>query len=143
VGQNRLRAAAQSLGVNVEITNDLHRADVVITLKTYFRKQPQPVSEAEARGIPVYVIRSNTVRQMEILLADLFALKLAAEEPAGAALEETRLEVEKVLAGAPVVELSPQPPDVRRQQHLLARESNLISHSYGREPNRRVRVYRE
>lgn len=143
VGQNRLHAAAQSLGVNIAITNDLHRADLVITLKTYFRKQPQPVSEAEARGIPVYVIRSNTVRQMEILLADLFALKLAAEEPTGTAIEETRQAVEKVLAGAPVVELSPQPPDVRRQQHRLARESNLISHSYGREPNRRVRVYRE
>ncbi len=143
VGQNRLRAAAQGLGVNVEITNDLHRADIVITLKTYFRKQPQPVSEAEARGIPVYVIRSNTVRQMEILLADIFALKLAAEEPSTTAIEETRMAVDKVLAGAPVVELSPQPPDVRRQQHRLAREANLISHSYGREPNRRVRVYRE
>ncbi len=144
IGQNRLRAAAQSLGVAVDITNDLFQADVVITLKPYFRKQPQPVTEAEARGIPVYVIRSNTVRQLEILLADLFALKLASDEPVmNPALDETRLAVDKVLAGAPVVELTPQPPDIRRQQHRLVRDANLISHSYGREPNRRVRVYRE
>ncbi|MCS7040425.1 MAG: AAA family ATPase [Caldilineales bacterium] len=143
VGQNRLRAAAQSLGVPVEITNDLHRADIVITLKAYYRKQPQPILEAESRGVPVYVLRSNTTRQMEILLAEIFALRPAAMEPLAEALEEARQGVEKVLAGAPVVELSPQPPEIRRQQHRLAREANLISHSYGREPNRRVRIYRE
>jgi stage III sporulation protein SpoIIIAA len=143
VGQNRLRAAAQSLGVPVEITNDLYRADTVITLKAYYRKQPQPILEAESRGVPVYVLRSNTTRQMEILLAELFALRPANMEPLAEALEEARLGVEKVLAGAAVVELSPQPPEIRRQQHRLVREANLISHSYGREPNRRVRIYRE
>ncbi|RME82095.1 MAG: AAA family ATPase [Caldilineae bacterium] len=143
VGQNRLRAAAQNLGVPLEITQDLHKAEVVITLKNYYRKRPQPIIEAEDRNIPVYVLRSNTVRQMEILLADIFVLNVATVDPFSQAMEETRQAVEKVLAGAPVVELSPQPPQIRRQQHRLAREANLISHSYGREPNRRVRVYRE
>lgn len=115
----------------------------MITLKNYYRKRPQPIIEAEDRSIPVYVLRSNTVRQMEVLLADIFALKVASVDPFGLAMEETRQAVEKVLAGAPVVELSPQPSQVRRQQHRLAREAKLISHSYGREPNRRVRVYRE
>ncbi|MCP4198907.1 MAG: AAA family ATPase [Proteobacteria bacterium] len=143
VGQNRLRAAAQNLGVPIEITNDLYKAAIVITLKNYYRKRPQPIMEAEDRGIPVYVLRSNTVRQMEVLLADIFALKVASVDPFGLAMDETHQAVDKVRAGAPVVELSPQPPQVRRQQHRLAREANLISHSYGREPNRRVRVYRE
>ncbi|MCO6450707.1 MAG: AAA family ATPase [Caldilineales bacterium] len=143
VGLNRLRAAAQTLGVPVEITNELSKAEIVLTLKSYYRKRPQPIIEAEDRGIPVYVMRSNTVRQMELLLADIFALKVATGQPLNMAMEETRQAVEKVLAGAPVVELSPQPPDIRRQQHRLARDANLVSHSYGREPNRRVRVYRE
>ncbi len=148
IGQNRLRAAAQSLGVPVDLTNDLYRAEIVITLKTYYRKQPQPIVDAEGRGIPVYVLRSNTVRQMEFLLADIFSLKLAVDrqpedEPMKMALEETRQAVDKVLGGAPVIELAPQPPEVRRYQHRIAREANLVSHSYGREPQRRVRVYRE
>ncbi len=147
IGQNRLRAAAQGLGVPVDITSDLFRAEIVITLKTYYRKQPQPIIDAESRGIPVYVLRSNTVRQMELLLADIFALKLGdrqtEDEPMKLAIEETRQAVEKVLGGAPVIELAPQPPEVRRHQHRLAREANLVSHSYGREPQRRVRVYRE
>lgn len=143
IGQNRLRSAAQNLGVSIEITNDLYKAAAVITLKNYYRKRPQPIVEAEDRGIPVYVLRSNTVHQMEILLADIFALQVSTADPVAQALEETRRAVEKVLAGAPVVELSPQPSDIRRQQHRLAREAKLISHSYGREPNRRVRLYRE
>ena len=143
VGQNRLRSAAQNLGVPVEITNDLHKAKIAITLKNYYRKRPQPIIEAEDRGIPVYVLRSNTVRQMEVLLADIFALQVSSVDSLGLAIEETRQAMEKVIAGAPVIELSPQPSQVRRQQHRLAREADLISHSYGREPNRRVRLYRE
>ncbi len=143
VGQNRLRSAAQNLGVPIEIINDLRRASAVITLKNYYRKRPQPIGEAEERGIPVYVLRSNTVHQMETLLADIFALKVDTADPVSIAIEETMQGVEKVLSGAPVVELSPQPPEVRRMQHQLAREANLVSHSYGREPNRRVRLYRE
>jgi len=143
VGQNRLRSAAQNLGVPIEIINDLRRASAVITLKNYYRKRPQPIGEAEERGIPVYVLRSNTVHQMEVLLADIFALKVDTADPVSLAIEETMQGVEKVLSGAPVVELSPQPPEVRRMQHQLAREANLISHSYGREPNRRVRLYKE
>ena len=143
VGQNRLRSAAQNLGVPVEIVNDLRRASAVITLKNYYRKRPQPISEAEERGIPIYVLRSNTVHQMETLLADIFALRVETADPVSLAIDETMRGVEKVLAGAPVVELSPQPPEVRKLQHKLAREANLISHSYGREPNRRVRLYRE
>lgn len=143
VGQNRLRSAAQHLGVHIELTNDLYKADALLTLKSYYRKRPQPIHEAEQRGIPVYVLRSNTVYQMEILLADIFALSVSTADPVELALAEARKAVEKILAGAPVVELAPQPADIRRQQHRVAREANIISHSYGREPNRRVRMYRE
>ena len=30
---------------------------------------------------------------------------------------------------------------IRRQQHEMAREANLVSHSYGREPQRHVRIF--
>ena len=48
-----------------------------------------------------------------------------------------------VLSGDRSVDLSPQNAFIRRQQHELIRESTLISHSYGKEPTRRVRVYHE
>ena len=48
-----------------------------------------------------------------------------------------------VMAGTASVDVRPRPSYIRRQQHELARQANLISHSYGREPRRRVRIYRD
>jgi len=143
IGQNRLRQAAANLRVPIVVTDDLHSSDVVITLKNYYRKQPQPISEAERRSIPVYVLRSNTVTQMESCLADIFQLPAEPVDTMSQAIAEAQEAIRRVLNGTPVVDLSPQSPEVRRQQHQLARAANLISHSYGREPHRRVRIYRE
>ncbi len=143
VGQNRLRQAARNLGLPVELVDELRYADIVLTLKNYFRKRPQPIAEAERRGVPIYVLRSNTVTQMENVLADIFSLSREEGDPVAAALAEAEEAIQKVLAGAPVVELRPASPEIRKLQHELARSYNLISHSYGREPHRRVRIYRE
>jgi stage III sporulation protein SpoIIIAA len=141
IGQNRLKQAAQNLHLPVAIVKNLENADVVITLKNYYRKRPQPISKAEQRGVPIYVLRSNTVSQMESCLADIFELEAEVTDPSAVAMRETQEAIRKVLSGARVVELSPQSAYVRRQQHQMAREANLISHSRGREPQRRVRIY--
>ncbi len=143
VGQQRLRQAAQNLHVPIQIVEDLRDADMVLTLKNYYRKQPQPIAEAERRGVPVYVLRSNTVTQMETCLADVFGLPAQPVDSLGLAMEEARQAIQHVLSGSASAELSPQASFVRRQQHQMAREANLVSHSYGREPQRRVRIYRE
>ncbi len=142
IGQNRLRQAAQNLHLPVAIVSDLHQAEVVITLKNYYRKRPQPISEAESRGVPIYVLRSNTVTQMESCLADIFDLDVSEEQdPLSQAMQETQEAIQKVLAGARSVDLTPQSAYIRRRQHQMARQANLVSHSYGKEPRRRVRIY--
>jgi len=141
IGQNRLKQAAQNLHLPVAIVKELGDADVVITLKNYYRKRPQPISKAEQRGVPIYVLRSNTVTQMESCLADIFELETEVVDPFTIAMGETQEAIQKVLSGARVVELSPQNAYTRRQQHQMARKANLISHSRGREPHRRVRIY--
>ena len=141
IGQNRLRQAAKNLHLPVTIVKDLQEAEVVITLKSYYRKRPHPISEAERRGIPVYVLRSNTVNQMESCLADIFQLEVEEMDPFALAMRETQEAIEKVLSTARAVELSPQNAYIRRYQHQMARAANLISHSHGREPRRRVRIY--
>jgi stage III sporulation protein SpoIIIAA len=144
IGQNRLRKAAQNMHLPVSLVNDLGAADVVITLKNYYRKQTRPIIEAEERGIPVYVLRSNTVTQMEQSLADIF--DLTPEAPGtrlARAMEETQEAIRRVLAGEPSVDLSPQAAYIRKRQHEMARAAHLVSHSYGREPHRRVRIFRD
>ena len=124
----------------IEIVEQIEDADVVMTLKPYYRKHPQPIVEAEETGKPVYVLRSNTVAQMEACLAEVFSLNEMEAGRVASALRETQEAIERVLHGTRSVELQPQKSDIRREQHQLVRQAKLLSHSLGREPHRRVRV---
>lgn len=142
IGQNRLRSASQNLNVPVEIVKELKQADIVMTLKNYFRQKPQPIADAERQNVPIYVLRSNTVTQMEQSLLDVFSLASQDSDAAfETAMRETQDAIQRLRRGEESVELRPQSAAVRSQQHQLARAANLISHSYGREPHRRVRIF--
>ncbi len=143
LGENKVRQAARKLQVPFVVVKDLNQSDVFLTLKSFYRKRLQPIVEAERRGIPVYVLRSNTVAQIEECLADIFELGQSGTDPLAAAIREAEEAIKKVLSGVPMVELSPQSAPIRRQQHLLAAQFNLSSYSVGKEPYRRVRIYRE
>ena len=80
---------------------------------------------------------------MESSLVDVFELSPEETDPFSSAMRETQEAIRKVMTGARSVELSPQVSSIRRYQHEMARRFNLISHSRGREPRRRVRIYRE
>jgi NMD protein affecting ribosome stability and mRNA decay len=127
----------------VVIVDALEKAGVVITLKQHYRKRPRVIADAEEEGIPLYVLRSNTIKQMQSCLVDIFGLKVEETDPFAIAIRETQEAIQKVLAGANSVSLSPQNAYIRRRQHQMARQANLISRSRGKEPRRKVRIYRE
>jgi hypothetical protein len=141
VGKNRLRQAAKNLHLPVTLVESVREADVVITLKNYFRRRPQPIASAERHGVPIHVLRSNTVHQMETCLADMFGLDVAELDPLAIAMRETDAGIRRVLEGEKSVDLSSQNSYIRRLQHEMVRQANLVSHSYGREPMRHVRVF--
>jgi stage III sporulation protein SpoIIIAA len=145
VARNRLQQAAKRLGVPAIIVDDVGNADTLVTLRTYYRKRQQPIVDAEHRGVPVYVLRANTVTQLQQFLSDLFDLAMTdyTESDNEPALQETQAAIQAVLNGERWVELPPASSYVRRLQHQLAREAELTSHSYGKEPYRRVRIFRE
>jgi stage III sporulation protein SpoIIIAA len=143
VSKHRLKQAAKQLSVPALFVDTMSEADVLITAKSYYRQRPRTIVDAEQDNVPIYVLRSNSVNQMESCLADLFGLTEAERMPYENAMEETEEAIRRVLAGERVVDLTPQNAFVRRQQHQLARASNLVSHSYGKEPMRRVRIFRE
>ncbi len=140
LNHKRLAQAARAMNVPLEVVEELEEAETVLTLRNYYRRRPRRISEAEERGIPVYVLRNNTVRQMEMALADLFGLEVEVDR-LETALDEAQVAIQEVLAGRRSVELSPQEPFIRRQQHEMARQANLVSRSRGKEPRRRVRIY--
>ena len=143
IGQNRLRSAASTLNVPVQIVDNLSHADVVITLKNYYRQQPQPLVDAERRNVPIYVLRSNTVTQMEQCLVDIFQIATDPVDTFTEAMRETQEGIQQILNGENTIELEPRSAAIRSQQHQLVRAATLLSHSYGREPYRRVRIFRK
>jgi stage III sporulation protein SpoIIIAA len=145
VARNRLLQAAKQLKVPAKIVRNLSEADALLTLRRYYRERQQPVIESERRGLPIFVLRSNTSQQMEQFLVDLFNLKDIREQAPReeAVVDQTQAAIQAVLNGERWVDLQPASATIRRLQHEMARQADLISHSYGKEPNRHVRIFRD
>ncbi len=145
VNSSRIRLVSRRLGLPVVLVNDLAQADALFTQRTHYRKRPQPIEEAERRGIPVYVLRNNTEIQIEKSLSDIFHLEKEQAPPPGQieiAMQDARQAIEKVIAGERTsVQLSSQDSYVRKMQHQMAREASLSSRSSGTEPRRHVTIY--
>jgi stage III sporulation protein SpoIIIAA len=144
VARNRLAQAAQQLGVPAVLTRHVEEAEVFITLRSYYRSRQQAVMDAESSGMPIYILRANTIAQMEKALVEMFNLSyvdfsLPNEEDV---MQMTENAIKSVLNGESWVDLAPAPANIRRIQHEMARQAELVSHSYGQEPNRRVRIFR-
>ena len=138
VSHKRLEQAVRELQLPVTLVRDADEADVVITLRNYFKQKAPALREAEERGLPIFVLKSNTLTQVQSALTSIFALEL---DPREAALREVEEAIGLVHEQAQPVELSPQNAYIRRLQHQMAERANLVSHSRGREPYRRVRLY--
>ncbi|HEX7101308.1 MAG TPA: R3H domain-containing nucleic acid-binding protein, partial [Nitrolancea sp.] len=158
VSRNRLEQAIQQMAVPALVVRDLREADAVITLKNYYRRRPQPLRDAESRGVPIYVLRSNTIVQMSNLLRSLFSEVISSgrlrdgasgdsdvseDDQIASAMYETETAIHNVMNGVSSVSLRPQPSWIRRLQHELAERYNVGSRSRGREPQRFVEVVRQ
>ncbi len=144
VARNRLIQVANQLGVPVQVVDDLEAAQALVTLKNYYRRRPRLIVDAERMGVPIHVLRANTLTQMEDFIVDVFQLYGdTPEDPMAAALREAEEAIRRIRSGARSVDLSPQSAYIRRKQHDLARAAHMVSHSYGSEPHRRVRIFRD
>ena len=142
VARNRLYQAAKHLGVKLTIAETLDEADVLVTLKSYYRKRRRLINDAEQHNVSVYVLRANTVSQMERFLVEALGLEVASTaDPFETAIAETEQAIALVRSGQPSTDLRPVGAAIRRYQHEMVRQANLVSHSYGREPFRHVRVF--
>ena len=145
LARNRLLQCIRGMGVPARLVRTLEEADTFVTQRRYYRDRLQPIVQAEERGMPIYVIKSNSDSQIEQFLADLFMVPVPnhASSPYIEALEAADDAVQMVLAGEKYIDLQPAPADVRREQHQLAEKANLASESFGTEPRRFVRIFRD
>ncbi len=139
LSRGRLQQAIQETGVPVQLVDDLRLADALITLRHSYRRKPPAIREAEERSLPIYVIKNNTLFQMEQVLLQ-FRGQRARRDPVAEAYRETEDAIARVLSEGRPLELAPANSYIRRVQHELAGRFNLESESHGAEPERHVRI---
>jgi stage III sporulation protein SpoIIIAA len=137
VSQEKLERALRKFRVSAYVVEDLDGADMVVTLKAQERRQPRRLRDAHARGIPVYVVRSNTITQMESFLSGVFGVD-APEAGDEEALREVQEGIDEATEQGHPVELTPRNNYLRRLQHQIVERYGLTSASKGEEPYRRV-----
>ena len=159
VNRDRLAESARQLRVPIIVTNNQSDADAVITLKNYYRRQPERLQQAEQDRKLIIILKNNTVAQMQHALAHIFDIPTADAPPddedeaegegketvdlTTRALLETEDAIHQVLnKGLTTAELAPANAYIRRLQHQMATRYNLISRSRGKEPYRRVKIFR-
>jgi stage III sporulation protein SpoIIIAA len=150
INRERLEDEARELGININLTDNLNEADLLITSKAYFRRKPLKIREAEASNLPIYVLRKPNPQQIRHMLTILNPqVKNGGDngtqhqEMLAQALKEAEQAASNVRQNNEPVELNPQGAYIRRLQHLIAERNNLSSKSMGRDPDRHVMFYRE
>ncbi|MDO8532087.1 MAG: R3H domain-containing nucleic acid-binding protein [Dehalococcoidia bacterium] len=149
VSRGGLDRAIRAMGLPAQLVDDARHADVIITTKSYYRRRPVAVREAEGQSLPIFVLRTNSPQQIEQSLLTVCNVEKPqpgasnAGDPLTRAMQEAEVAARKISVGdAEALELSPQTSYIRRLQHQVAERFRVSSHSDGREPFRRVRLFR-
>ena len=140
VSRSHLEQAIRDLELPVRVLGNSDGADIVMTLKNYYRRRPDSIRQAEASGVPIHILKSNTVTQVKEALTRIYG----ADRPDAAtsrALQEALEAIRRVKATLQPMEVSPQNAYVRRLQHQLVAENDLVARSTGKEPQRRLRIF--
>jgi stage III sporulation protein SpoIIIAA len=151
----QLEEAVRSRPWPVQVVSEPEQADALLSLRGQLGRDPQLRSRARAAGLPILVIKSDNLHQLQRAIERLLERRTEATtgtapggggsadpDDAHAAMEECRLAVEKVVLpqGRPV-ELLPRSERVRSMQAELVTRYRLRSAVFGRGPQQRLRVF--
>jgi hypothetical protein len=147
-----LEQGVRSRCLAVLVVAALEDADVVLSVRQHLGRDPHVRRQARERGLPILVIKSTALPQLQRALERLLERHrhadappatgpLAADDPHGA-MEECRLAVEQVvLATGQPVELLPRSEAIRRMQAELAARYRLRTAVFGQGEQQRLRVF--
>jgi len=72
INRSRLEQIAGEERENLKFVADLKQADLFLTTRSYYRRKPQKIRDAEALGIPIYVLKNNDAAQMRRCLDTVY-----------------------------------------------------------------------
>lgn len=146
VSRSIVEKVIERLDLNAEITRNIDDADIVIAHKNFAKGGARILSTANDYRLQVFFIKTNSMAQIQKVLKDALQITEASEtlqgyyDDAERALDEAKAAINKILAGAEHVELTPQNQHIRKLQHELVEQHNLESQSVGEGNNRHLKI---
>src|SRR5438034_998422 len=139
VSRHHVEQSIRELELPVKVLGNLDGAGAVLTLKNHYRRRPDSLRQAESRGLPIHILKSNSASQVRDALSRIYGVERQ-DEATNRALAEAAAAIREVKTTLRPVEISPQNAYLRRLQHQLVAENALSARSTGKEPQRRLRI---
>jgi stage III sporulation protein SpoIIIAA len=139
VSRHHVEQSIRELELPVRVLGNLDGAGAVLTLKNHYRRRPDSLRQAESRGLPIHILKSNSATQVRDALSRIYGVDKR-DEATARALAEAAAAIKAVKTTLRAVEISPQNAYLRRLQHQLVSENELSARSTGKEPQRRLRI---
>lgn len=135
----------ERLDLNAEITRNIDDANIVIAHKNFVKGGAKVLSTAEENRLQIFYVKTNSMAQIQKVIKEALDIAELNERQTfyditEKALDEAKLAIEQILAGAPDVELKPQSTQIRKLQHELVEQHNLESRSVGEGDSRHLRI---
>ena len=136
----------ERLDLNAEITRNIDDADIVIAHKNFAKGGARILSTANDYRLQIFYIKTNSMAQIQKVLKEALDITETSEtlfgyyDDAERALDEAKAAINKILAGAEHVELTPQNQHIRKLQHELVEQHNMTSKSVGEGSQRHLKV---
>lgn len=146
VSRTIVEKVIERLDLNAEITRNIEDADIVIAHKNFAKGGAKILSTANDYRLQVFYVKTNSMAQIQKVLKEALDIVEASQtlcgyyDDAERALDEAKNAINKILAGAEHVELTPQNQHIRKLQHELVEQHNLESKSVGEGNNRHLRI---
>jgi stage III sporulation protein SpoIIIAA len=139
VSRHHVEQSIRDLELPVRVLGNLDGASAVLTLKNHYRRRPDSLRQAESRGLPIHILKSNSATQVRDALARIYGVDKK-DDATTRALAEATAAIKAVKTTLRPVEISPQNAYLRRLQHQLVSENELSARSTGKEPQRHLRI---
>ena len=146
VSRSIVEKVIERLDLNAELTRNVEDADIVIAHKNFAKGGAKVLNTANTYRIQIFYIKTNSMAQIQKVLKEALDIQDASEVLHGyyddveRALDEAKIAINKILAGAQHIELNPQNQQIRKLQHELVEQHNLESRSVGEGENRHLRI---
>lgn len=146
VSRTIVEKVIERLDLNAEITRNIEDADIVIAHKNFAKGGAKVLSTANDYRLQVFYVKTNSMAQIQKVLKEALDIVETSQTLYGyyddteRALDEAKEGINKILAGADNVELTPQNQHIRKLQHELVEQHNMTSKSVGEGSQRHLRI---